>query len=81
MRYFTAVADAIRTSLGPKGMDKMVGGVSTLYILTLWLLQFCTLFYVHKLFILSIYPHNVWNQVRHALCCRNSVHFPSDDNL
>ena len=24
MAYFTAVADAIRTSLGPKGMDKMV---------------------------------------------------------
>ena len=34
----TAVADAIRTSLGPKGMDKMVS--DTLYIL--WVQNFCT---------------------------------------
>ena len=26
--FFIAVADAIRTSLGPKGMDKMVGDLT-----------------------------------------------------
>ena len=53
--YFTAVADAIRTSLGPKGMDKMVSVEEACHCSCYSSVHFS----VHLLIILSIHPHCV----------------------